>query len=198
MTNLKSWTNSTIRQSVSFKSLLPTVADPFNIETSRLKLRWLSLDDAAFIYHLVNDPQWLRFIGDKQVHDLDDARDYIESGPRAMYQQFGFGLNLVSLKDDTTSIGICGLLKRDPLAEPDLGFAFLPEYRRRGYAQEATEAVLHHGFSTLEQRRIVAIVDTGNQASIRLLEKLGFHLDRKIQTKPNGTPADLYSIHTES
>jgi len=174
------------------------VADPFNIETSRLKLRWLSMDDAAFIHRLVNDPQWLRFIGDKQVHDLDGARDYIESGPRTMYQQFGFGLNLVSLKGDTTSIGICGLLKRDSLAEPDLGFAFLPEYRGRGYAQEAAEAVLHHGFSMLEQRRIVAIVDTGNQASIRLLEKLGFHLDRKIQTKPNGTPADLYSIHPES
>lgn len=174
------------------------MADSFNIETSRLKLRWLSMDDAAFIHRLVNDPQWLRFIGDKQVHDLDGARDYIESGPRTMYQQFGFGLNLVSLKGDTTSIGICGLLKRDSLAEPDLGFAFLPEYRGRGYAQEAAEAVLHHGFSMPEQRRIVAIVDTGNQASIRLLEKLGFHLDRKIQTKPNGTPADLYSIHPES
>jgi RimJ/RimL family protein N-acetyltransferase len=196
--NLKSWTNSTIRQSVSSKSLLPKVADPFNIETSRLQLRWLGGDDAAFIYRLVNDPQWLRHIGDKQVHDLDGALHYIESGPRAMYQQFGFGLNLVSLKDDAISIGICGLLKRDSLAEPDLGFAFLPEYRGRGYAREAAEAVLHHSFATLEQTRIVAIVDTANQASISLLEKLGFHLDRKIQTEPNGTPADLYRIHMES
>ena len=176
----------------------PLNIDPLNIETSRLQLRWLNSNDAAFIYRLVNDPQWLRHIGDKQVHDLDGARHYIESGPRAMYQQFGFGLNLVSLKDDGTAIGICGLLQRDSLPAADLGFAFLPEYRGRGYAQEAAEAALHHGFSTLEQRRIVAIVDTGNQASIRLLEKLGFHFDRKIQTKPNGTPADLYSIHTES
>jgi ribosomal-protein-alanine N-acetyltransferase len=174
------------------------VTSPFNIETSRLQLRWLNGDDAAFIYRLVNDPQWLRHIGDKQVHDLDGARHYIESGPRAMYQQFGFGLNLVSLKDDATAIGICGLLQRDSLPDPDLGFAFLPGYRGRGYALEAAEAVLHHGFSTLEKTRIVAIVNSTNQASIRLLEKLGFNLDREIKMEPNGTPVDLYSIQTES
>ena len=174
------------------------MANPLNIETSRLQLRWLNGDDAAFIYRLVNDPQWLRFIGDKQVHDLDGARHYIDSGPRAMYQQFGFGLNLVSLTDDATAIGICGLLQRDSLPDPDLGFAFLPEYRRRGYALEAAEAVLHHGLSTLEQTRIVAIVNSANQASIGLLEKLGFHLDREIKMEPNTTPVDLYSMQTES
>jgi len=174
------------------------VTSPFNIETSRLQMRWLSGDDAAFIYRLVNDPQWLRFIGDKQVHDLDGARHYIDSGPRAMYRQFGFGLNLVSLKDDATAIGICGLLQRDSLADPDLGFAFLPEYRGWGYAREAAEAAVHHGFSRLEQTRIVALVNSANQASIRLLEKLGFHLDREIKMEPNATPVDLYSIQTES
>jgi ribosomal-protein-alanine N-acetyltransferase len=161
-------------------------------------MRGLSGDGAACIYRRVNDPQWLRFIGDKQVHDLDGARHYIDSGPRAMYRQFGFGLNLVSLKDDATAIGICGLLQRDSLADPDLGFAFLPEYRGRGYAREAAEAVVHHGFSTLEQARIVALVNSANQASIRLLEKLGFNLDREIKMEPNGTPVDLYSIQTES
>jgi RimJ/RimL family protein N-acetyltransferase len=115
-----------------------------------------------------------------------------------MYQQFGFGLNLVSLKDGATAIGICGLLQRDSLPDPDLGFAFLPGYRGRGYALEAAEAVLHHGFSTLEKTRIVAIVNSTNQASVRLLEKLGFNLDREIKMEPNGTPVDLYSIQTES
>jgi len=174
------------------------VAIPFNIETSRLQLRWLNADDAAFIYRLVNDPQWLRYIGDKQVHDLDAARDYIESGPRAMYQKFGFGLNLVSLKDDATAIGICGLLQRDSLTDPDLGFALLPEYCGRGYAREAAQAVLQHGFTALGQARIVAIVNSGNRDSIRLLEKLGFHLDSKIEMEANATPVDLYSIHTQS
>ena len=174
------------------------MAKPFNIETSRLQLRWLNEADAAFINRLVNDPQWLRFIGNKQVHDLDGARNYIKSGPQAMYQQFGFGLNLVSLKDDATAIGICGLLQRDSLPDPDLGFAFLPGYRGQGYAQEAAEAVLQHGFSILELARIVAIVNSANQASIRLLEKLEFHLDGKIQMEPNETPVDLYCIDTES
>ena len=174
------------------------MADPLNIETSRLQLRWLNSNDAAFIYRLVNDPQWLRHIGDKQVHDLDGARHYIESGPRAMYQQFGFGLNLVSLKDDGTAIGICGLLQRDSLPAADLGFAFLPGYRRQGYAREAAQAILHHGFTTLEQQRIVAIVNTGNQASGILLVKLGFHLDGKIQTEADGTAADLYHLHPKS
>ena len=171
---------------------------PFSIETSRLQLRWLNSDDAAFIYRLVNDPQWLLHIGDKQVHDLDGAHHYIESGPRAMYLQFGFGLNLVSLKENATAIGICGLLQRDSLPVPDLGFAFLPEYRRQGYAREAAEAVLNHGFSTLEQTRIVALVNSANRASIGLLERLGFHLDRETKMEPNGTPADLYSIQTKS
>lgn len=171
---------------------------PFNIETSRLLLRWLNTGDAAFICRLVNDPQWLRFIGDKQVHSLDAARAYIESGPRAMYQQFGFGLNLVILKGEETAIGICGLLQRDSLPDPDLGFAFLPEYRGRGYAQEAAQAILHHGFSTLQQTRIVAIVDTGNQASISLLERIGFRVERQIQTQQNGTPAALYSLDVTS
>jgi len=174
------------------------VTSPFSIETSRLQLRWLNGDDATFIYRLVNDPQWLLHIGDKQVHDLDGARHYIESGPRAMYRQFGFGLNLVSLKENATAIGICGLLQRDSLPAADLGFAFLPGYRRQGFAREAAQAVLHHGFSTLEQTRIVALVNGANQASIGLLEKLGFHLDREIKMEPNATPVDLYSIQTES
>jgi len=91
---------------------------PFAIETSRLKLRWLELRDADFIYQLVHDPHWLRFIGDKQVADLEGARGYIEDGPRAMYRQFGFGLNRVALKDGDTPIGICGLLQWDSLPHP--------------------------------------------------------------------------------
>ena len=171
---------------------------PLQLETSRLQLRWLDLQGAEFILRLVNDPQWLRFIGDKQVSNLLEAQGYIENGPQAMYRQFGFGLNRVALRKGDTAIGICGLLQRDSLPDPDLGFAFLPEYRRRGYAREAAEAVLQHGFSTLEQTRIVAIVNSANQASSGLLEKLGFHLDREIKMEPNGTPADLYSIQTES
>lgn len=171
--------------------------NPFSIETSRLQFRWLDHADAEFVYQLVNDPDWLRFIGDKHVSSLDAARNYIESGPQAMYQQFGFGLNRVALKDGDIPIGICGLLQRESLPCPDLGFAFLPGYRSLGFAQEAATAVLQHGCSVLEQTRIAAIVSPENIASIRLLEKIGFGIDDQIQMEPNTESVDLYTINVE-
>ena len=171
--------------------------NPLAIETSRLTLRWLDVTDADFIFQLVNDPQWLRFIGDKQVTDLDRARRYIEDGPRAMYRQFGFGLNRVASKDSDTPIGICGLLQRDSLLQPDLGFAFLPEYRGQGYAWEAADAILQHGYLILRQTQVAAIVNPDNLSSIKLLDKLGFRLDKQIQIEPNQDSVDLYVIHVE-
>jgi RimJ/RimL family protein N-acetyltransferase len=173
------------------------VDKPFAIETRRLKLRWLELTDADFIYQLVNDPQWLRFIGDKQVADLDGARRYIEDGPRAMYRRFGFGLNRVALKDSDTPVGICGLLQRESLPQPDLGFAFLPGFRGQGYAREAADAILQHAYLILRQTRIAAIVNPDNLSSIKLLDKLGFRLDKQIQIEPNQKSVDLYVIHAQ-
>jgi ribosomal-protein-alanine N-acetyltransferase len=174
------------------------VDNPLAIETSRLKLRWLELTDADFTYQLVNDPHFLRFIGDKQVADLDGARRYIEDGPRAMYRRFGFGLNRVALKDSDTAIGICGLLQRESLPYPDLGFAFLPEYRGQGYASEAADAILQHAYLILHQTQVAAIVNPDNLSSIKLLDKLGFRIDKQIQIEPNRESVDLYVIHAES
>ena len=107
------------------------------LETDRLILRQLSIEDDAFILELVNDPLWLRFIGDRGVRTLDEARNYILKGPVAMYERAGFGLYLVERKIDGVPMGICGLIKRDVLDDVDLGFAFLPEYRGQGYATES-------------------------------------------------------------
>ena len=167
---------------------------PLSIETSRLKLRWLETHDAAFIFDLVNDPMWLRHIGDKNVSDLDDARHYLETGPLAMYQSLGFGLNLVSLIEDNSPIGICGLLKRESLDDVDLGFALLPAYRGRGYAREAAAAVLEHGFRELKANRVVAILKPDNAASKTLLLKLGFSYEKDFQTEPNSSKLALYHI----
>ena len=98
------------------------------LETERLRLRQLTVDDAAFILQLVNDPSWLRFIGDRNVRNLDDARNYILKGPIASYEKFGFGLWLVELKADGMPLGICGLLQRDTLPDVDIGFALLPQF----------------------------------------------------------------------
>lgn len=151
------------------------------LETDRLILRWLTVEDAAFILELVNDPSWLQFIGDRGVRTLEDARNYILKGPVEMYGRLGFGLYLVELKDEGVPIGMCGLIKRDSLKDVDIGFAFLPSFRGRGYAYEAASAVLAYGKSTLGLERIVAIVSPGNDRSIRLLEKLGLHFEQRVQ-----------------
>lgn len=169
--------------------------NPLCLDTPRLQIRWLDREDAGFIYTLVNDPAWLRFIGERNVSNLPDAARYIEEGPQQMYQQFGFGLNRVALRQCDTAIGICGLLQRGILPEADLGYALLPEYRNKGYALEATTAVLQHGFEELRQKRIAAIVSTDNEKSIDLLQKLGFDFDRQIEMEPGRDPDGLYMIH---
>lgn len=167
---------------------------PLAISTARLRLRWLTADDAPFILRLVTGPDWLRFIGDKGVSDLDSARCYLESGPLAMYRLHGFGLNRVARAEDDRAIGICGLLKRDTLADPDLGFALLPEYYGQGYAFEAAEAVLAHARESLGLGRVTAIVQPENQNSLRLLGRLGFVRQGAISTQPGDPPLDLH-IH---
>jgi RimJ/RimL family protein N-acetyltransferase len=143
------------------------------LETERLNLRWLSAEDAAFIFELVNDPAWLQFIGDRGVRTLEDARDYILNGPVAMYHRVGFGLYLVELKQSATPIGMCGLIKRAGLEDIDIGFAFLPAFYGQGYAYESASAVMRYAQDTVGLNRVVAITVPDNQRSITLLTKLG-------------------------
>ena len=163
------------------------------LQTGRLILRLLTLDDAAFILELVNQPSWLRYIGDKQVHSLDDARRYLEQGPLAMYAQHGFGLWRVERRQDGASMGMCGLIRRAGLDDVDIGFAFLPQYWGAGYAREAAAATLEHARG-LGLPRVVAITTPDNQASCRLLESLGMRFERLTRLAPAGDPLRLYVI----
>jgi RimJ/RimL family protein N-acetyltransferase len=148
------------------------------LETERLILRHFNLDDAPFVLTLLNEPSFLQYIGDKKVRTLDDARQYIINGPRASYERHGFGLYRVELAGSNTPIGMCGLLKRDELPDPDIGFAFLPDYWNKGFAFEAATAVLTHAREQLKLHRVLAIVNPDNDASIKLLEKLGLRFER--------------------
>ncbi len=147
-----------------------------------------------FILELLNDPSWLRFIGDKGVRTLDDARDYISKSLTAMYERLGFGLYLTELKDDGTPVGICGLIKRDSLADVDIGFAFLPEFRGAGYAYEAASAVMAYGERALGLNRIVAITSPDNYDSARLLEKLGFDFERMVKLSGDSEELKLFAF----
>jgi RimJ/RimL family protein N-acetyltransferase len=163
------------------------------VETDRLTLRRLAVEDSAFILELVNDPDWLRFIGDRGVRTLEDARTYLLNGPLAMYERTGFGLYAVELKSDSVPIGMCGLIKRDGLADVDIGFAYLPQYRAHGYAYEAASAVLAYGRSEFGLKRIVAITSPDNERSIQLLEKLGFTFEKIITLPGNNEELKLFS-----
>ena len=156
------------------------------LQTERLNLRRMSLDDAEFIVELLNDPAFLRFIGDKGVRTTEDARQYILTGPVDSYERHGFGLWLVELKDSETPIGICGLLKRETLSDVDIGFAFLPQYRSKGYAFESAAAVMRYGRNVLGLRRVVAITNEENIDSLRVLEKIGMSFDRMIRLSEEG------------
>jgi [ribosomal protein S5]-alanine N-acetyltransferase len=161
-------------------------------DTARLSLQRLCAGDAAFILALLNEPSFIRNIGDRRVRTLDDARAYIANGPGAMYAAHGFGLFRVALRDSDTPIGICGLLKRDTLPGIDIGFAFLPDYQAQGYAYESAVAVRDWAMSQLPLTRLLAIVQPGNARSCRLLGKLGFRLDGRVRLAPDGEELELF------
>ncbi len=164
------------------------------LDTKRLSLRHLQIADAPFVLELLNEPSWLRFIGDKGVRTVRDAERYILDGPVRMYAQHGFGLWLVELRAGNVPIGICGLLKRESLEDVDVGFAFLPAHWRRGYAFESAAAVIAHGMATYGLERILAITSWDNEASGRLLEKLGFRFERSLRLAAGESELKLYAI----
>lgn len=151
------------------------------LETERLVLRRFTLADAEFVLRLVNEPAWLRYIGDKHVRSLEDARNYLRTGPLDMYERYGYGMYLVELKDSGVAIGSCGLLKRDILPDPDIGYAFLPEFWGKGYALEAAAAVLQYGHREQRLPRILALTSPDNERSIRILQSCGMHFQRMIE-----------------
>jgi ribosomal-protein-alanine N-acetyltransferase len=151
------------------------------LETQRLRLRYLSSTDAAFMLELLNDPAFIRNIGDRGVRTLEQAQQYILTGPAASYEQHGFGLNHVESKESGAAVGICGLLRRECHPDVEVGFAFLPAARGRNYAFEAARAVIDLGTQSLRLTRIVALTAPDNFASIRILEKLGFRFEQLVQ-----------------
>jgi RimJ/RimL family protein N-acetyltransferase len=161
------------------------------IATERLTLRELNSRDAPFILQLLNEAGFVRFIGDKGVRTVVEAREYIQKGPADSYRRHGFGLYLTSLHDGTP-IGICGLVKRDTLPDVDVGFAFLARYWSKGYAAESAAAVLEHGRTTLRLGRIVAITSLDNHGSMAVLEKIGLRLERRVQLVSGGPELNLY------
>ncbi|GLQ98252.1 GNAT family N-acetyltransferase [Dyella mobilis] len=161
-------------------------------ETQRLRIDYASLDDAGFILELLNEPDFIRNIADKGVRDIAGAEAYLRDGPLAMYAKHGHGLLRVSLKQTGEVIGMSGLIRRDTLDYPDLGYAFLQRHHGHGYASEAGAAVLERARQQLKIGRIVAIASPENTASHRVLEKLGFRFDAEIALPGHDGPSSYF------
>lgn len=158
----------------------PVTEASLPLQTARLVLRELDIDDAAFMLELLNDADFLGNIGDRGVRTLEDARRYIVNGSMASYAQHGFGFWAVLPVGTDTCIGICGLARRESLDDVDIGYAFLPAWRGQGYALEASSAVMRLAREHFGLERIVAITALENPASARLLEKIGLRFERLI------------------
>ncbi|XOV79826.1 MAG: GNAT family N-acetyltransferase [Aestuariibacter sp.] len=165
-----------------------------SFDTKRLALRQFTLDDADFIWRLMNDPDWLRYIGDRGVYDLASARDYIVNGPQRMYRDHGFGILKVIAKDTGREVGACGLLQRPNLQYPDIGFAFLPEARGKGYARESSLALLKTVADCSLYPNVEALVSPDNQASITLLSSMGFEFRCALPDFDEGQETHAYRL----
>ena len=154
------------------------------LDTGRLELHPFTEDDAEFVLRLLNEPSFLHYIGDRGVRDLDSARRYIADGPMAGYARDGHGLMRVVRKADAETLGMCGVLKRDTLPDPDIGFSFFPAHWSQGYAFESAQAVMRHARQALGVGRVLAITSQDNESSMRLLGKLGFRFDKLVQMGP--------------
>jgi RimJ/RimL family protein N-acetyltransferase len=163
------------------------------LDTDRLRLRELTPGDASFIIELLNTRGWLQYIGDRNVRTEEQAIAYLQNGPLKSYGEYGFGLWLVETKEGETPIGLCGVMKREHLEHPDIGFAFLPSHNGQGYAFEAANATRSYAQEVLGISRLSAIVLPGNAASIKLLEKLGLTFAKTI-TFP-GSKEELHLYH---
>lgn len=162
------------------------------IETPRLRLRTFTPEDAPFYLALINEPSWIANIGDRNIHTVEAARAALEAGPIAQFREHGYCFYIIERLSDGVAIGMCGMIRRDSLPGPDIGYAMLPAYWGQGYACEAAAAVVRHARHTLRIPTLYGITSPQNQASINLLNKLGLRFERFSRLPPSGKDTNIY------
>ncbi len=189
------------------------------LETERLVLREIVEPDDEFVLDLLNQPSFIKYIGDRSVRNVEQAREFIENRYRQSYREHGFGLYVVELKAEfdmlndasvstfeiqnpkskiqNRAIGICGFVKRDTLPDAEIGFAFLPQFCKQGYALESTVAVMEYGRDVLGLNRVLAITTQDNDSSGKLLEKLGFKFENLIKMPADDEELKLFSTNMQ-
>lgn len=165
-----------------------------NIETERVRIRALTIIDAGFMMQLMNTATWIKNIGNRNINNKTAASNYIANNIINSYHVNGFGLFLVAQKRDNLPIGICGIVKREGLALPDLGFAFLPQYEGKGFATEAGKAIVKYASESLQIAELAGITKPDNLASIRVLEKVGMEFKQMILLPQDANEFSLYAM----
>ncbi|HEY0657513.1 MAG TPA: GNAT family N-acetyltransferase [Pyrinomonadaceae bacterium] len=163
------------------------------LETERTILREIVEADAEFFLDLLNQPSFIKYIGDRNVRSIEEARKFIENRFRQSYREHGFGLYAVELKETNALIGICGFVRRESLPDADIGFAFLPQYEKKGYAFESADAVMKYGREVLGLKRVLAITSQNNENSGKLLAKINFKFERLIELPHDAEELKLFS-----
>jgi len=165
-----------------------------SFETERLILKPTTEEDSEFILSLFNSPKWLKYIGDRNIHSIEDAKSYIRNHITSQFRKTGFSVYTIILKSDPVKMGICGLYDREGIEGIDFGFAFLPQYEKKGYASEASKKLMLLAFTDFGIRELKAITTKDNLASQKLLENLGFQLKDTIQLPNDDEVLWLYQI----
>ncbi len=170
------------------------IATKVIIDTKRLNMHAATVDDAELMLAVWNDPAYIRHVMDRGIRTVAQARSAIKKGAQKLFRDFGYGPYCVARKSDGSMIGICGLFRRPNLEDPDIGFGFLPEYGSNGYAIEAAEAVVDYARTVLDIEALNAIVSPDNDASKRLIDKLGMTFERMIKMPRDDKEICLYRI----
>jgi len=166
-----------------------------NIKTRRLILRPTSEEDAEIMFELLNTPKWLKYIGDRNIDSIESAKEYIKTKMLPQLDRLGYSNYTIIRVSDNLKIGICGLYDREGLDGIDLGFAILPEYERKGYAFESANKLKNMALNEFGLSEIIAITTKDNIASHKLLEKLGFNLNRTTKLPKDDDELLLYHIN---
>jgi len=170
------------------------MSELLQLETERLSLSRLTLDDAELVLAVWNDPTYIRYVADRGIRTVDAARAALEEGALKQFSDYGYGPFRVAMINDDTPIGVCGLFRREGLDEPDLGFSILPKYWRRGYAYEAARAVVSYAETEIQLTRLTAVVSPNNGASVALIEKLGLQFERMLRLPGDDDEVAIYGM----
>ena len=172
------------------KSNLPK-KESNSYETERLLIRPVSLEDADIIFQLYNMPNFIKFIGNKNINSLSDAENYIKSKFLPQIEKLGFGNYILVLKEENQKIGSMGIFQREGLDVADIGFSVLEKYEGKGLMFEAAQKVKSIGMEKFGLHKISAITSKDNFSSQKLIERLGLKFQKNV-TLPNEDEELMY------